>query len=385
MKESRAGNLDHCKIDKRMNLLFKMGVVVILLSVVYLFISKGQLVNSNANTQVNVRIDYIEELAYVTSYTGSYKFYMSTDKMKNWELLDTSGVVDLSTILSSKPVTVYFKGNNDTNPVEIILEGEDNTLQAKYEVIEGVGRITYTAAGAVEYRKGNNGAWKTAYNNIFTSIYEIKGATLSFRTAATATKRAGKVVSVKIPKRPSAPSVKVDGGKFYITGLKSGVTQYRVNNDPTWKTFQPTDTKVKTLDLRELLSQDLTTNTIKAGVIEFRNLGTGKKLTSAIKVIEIPQQLVMPGTVSLIGTTLSVADTDTKRSYEYTRVEGNATFDLNKARWTTFSSKKSVIVPKAAVGDKIYVRLKATTDSATKQTILASTYIYQTVTSITMK
>lgn len=379
-------NIYKLKENRRIKLLLKIGLIALLFSFSYLWLFKAQLVKSNAPTQLNVRIDYLEELAYLTSTNGSYKFYMSTDNKRNWDVLETGGVVDISTILSSKPVTVYFKGNKDTYPTEIILDGEDSTLQVKYEILNGSGRITYSATSLVEYRKGNNGAWKPAYNNITTSIYEVRGATLSFRTAATTVKRAGKVVNVKIPKRPAAPSVKVDGGKLYITGIKPGATEYRIGDSTTWIPYTSSDPKIKTIDLRTLLLPGSVMNTVlPAATLEFRTIGTEKKLTSSVKVIEIPQQTIVPDSVALVGTTLSVVDTNTKRAYEYTRVEGNNVLNLSTARWTTFTSKKSVIVPKAAVGDRIYVRLKATTDSATKQTILASTYKELPVQSITTK
>lgn len=360
-------------------------IATILVLAVILQIDKPAISSADANSQVGVRVDYIEELAYITSGTGgSTKFYISLDGMKNWEIIDTGGVVDISAMLSSKENVIYFKGNKDLNPTVVTLQGEDNTLKVSYKVKDGVGRIEYSYSGAVEYRKGSNGTWKTASNLMSTSIYEIKGATLHFRTPATATKRAGKIVTVKISKRPSAPTVKLDGSKLAITGLKSGLTQYRVNDSLNWLTFTSTDKKVNYLDLSSLLGGNTTSNTaIPAGVIELRTLGA-EKLTSTVKVIEVPAQAAAPEAVTLNGTTLTILDPDTKKNYEYTIVEKGASYNPYTAKWSaSVTSKKAVIIKKVAIGDRVLVRLKSTTDSKTKQVIPASCYKEFTVTAIT--
>lgn len=323
-------------------------------------------------TSVNYRVDYLEETVVVTAGSGvSTKFYVSLDK-KNWDAVDPSGVVDISSILTSKATSILFKGNKDTNPVTVNLDGEDSSLKVTYTVKDGDGKINLSITTGVEYRKGPNGAWKTATNLMSTSIYEIKGATLYFRTIGTATKRAGKVVTFKVPKRPSAPSVTLDGNKLIINGLKAKETQYRVGDNTTWSLFSPLDLKAKFLDLYALLG--VTNNTpIQGGTIELRTFGTDKKPTSGTKVIEVPVQLACPETVSVSGSTITINDTDKKRIYEYTRVEYNTAFNMSTAKWTAIS-KSSVIIPKASVNDKILVRLKSRTDSTTKKLVLASTY-----------
>jgi hypothetical protein len=339
-----------------------------------------------AGNQVNVIIDYLEEQAIVTAGTGgsSVKFYMSTDNMKTWELLEATNVIDISGLLKPKEVSVYFKGNKETTPVQQVLQAEDNSLKATYQIINGAGSILLSgASGPVEFRKGTNGQWKTATNLMSTAVYELKGTTLYFRTVATSTKRAGKIVTVRVPKKPTAPSVKVDGSKLNISGLKYGETQYRLGDSTTWITFKPLDEKIKILDLATLLFPIPTTNVpLPAGTIEFRTLGSDKKLNSAVKTLEIPAQVQAPNTINLSGTTLTITDNDYKLAYEYTVVENNKTLNLATAKWTTVYSSKNYLIPKVSVGDKIYVRVKSRTDSVTKQTILASTYKEIVVTTI---
>jgi hypothetical protein len=336
---------------------------------------------------VDVKIDYLEETAIVTKGSAnSTRFYMSTDNKKNWEMIDSSGVVDISTILTTKAVIVYFKGNKDTEPAAVTLQGEDKNLSVVYKITDGVGKIEFSPVQPVEYRKGANGDWKTATNLMPTSIYEIRGATLYFRTPATAIKRAGKIISIKISKRPTAPSVKLDGSKLSISGLKLGVTQYRVGDSPTWNTFTSPDPKAKSISLYSLLvNGTVSNNPIPAGEIEFRTLGTDKKITSAVKLVEVTTQPITPEAITLVGTTLTIQDTNTKKAYEYTRVEKNSTLNLNTAKWTSVTSKNSLVISKVAIGDKILVRAKSYTDSTSKKLILPSTYKELPVTSITIK
>lgn len=341
-------------------------------------------------SMVNVTVNYIEEVAVITAGTGgSIKFYMSTDKQKTWDLLEntdaTSATVDLSSILQSKETVIYFKGNKDKVVREVKLQGLDSTLKITYTTENGVGKlIPAQILYPVEYRKGTNGTWKTATFPMSTTIYETKGASLQFRYAPAADRRAGKVITVKIPKRSSAPSVTVDGSKLEIKGLKNGGTYYRLGDSTAWLPFTTTDGKTNTMDLRSLIAPTAPADSpLPAAVIEFRNVNEKKKTVSAVKVIEIEAQPVFPETAVLTGTTLKITDPDPKRAYEYVRVERNATFDAKKAKWTTITSKSSVIIKNAAVGDKIYVRLKTTTDKDTKKITPASLVKIMEVTSIT--
>ena len=365
----------------------KWVISCLILCLAYVSIMRGDYVQADTSSSVVVTPDYIQETATVTAGTGSsIKFYMSTDNQKTWDLIDSSGVVDISSIMATKEVTVWFKGNKDTNPAKLTIPAESSALKVIYKVTNGVGTIEYTSSTPVEYRKGANGPWKLANSGMSTAIYELRGTKLSFRTVATTLARAGKVVTVKISKRPAAPSVKVDGGKLNITGLKSGETQYRVGDSATWVTFNPSSSTTKTLDLSVLLAPTAAANTaLPAAIIEFRSMGNDKKVYSSVKVVNIALQLAVPDTITLIGTTIKTTDTDTKRSYEYTVVSNGSTLNLNTAKWTSFTSRNTVIAKNAKIGDTVFVRLKTTTNTTTKNTILASTYKSFPVASVTIK
>ena len=341
-------------------------------------------------TAINVVVDYLEETATVSTGSGiSTKIYVSKDN-KNWEIM-SSNVLDISALLQTREVTLYFKGNKETTPTSVKLSGEDSSLKAFYSVSGGEGRVNFSGTSfPIEVRKGTNGQWKTIPSNNFfvTTQYETYGASLYFRVIGTATRRPGKIVSVKVPKRPTAPSVKLDGGKLYISGLKPGETQYRVGDNKDWTLF-PASSTLRTMDLKDLLGNEVNT-TIKGGTIEFRTIynDSKKKVASSVKVIEVPAQPVAPENVTLTGTMLTAVDANKRKYYEYTIVQGTGTLDLKTAKWTSFTSAKPVIIKAAKIGDKIHVRAKSYTDSITKQVVPASIskeFTVQTITQTSKK
>ncbi|MGB4659441.1 MAG: hypothetical protein WBI07_09690, partial [Mobilitalea sp.] len=195
--------------------------LLVILGITFASEQQAQATTVTTGTQVGVVVDYLEETAVVTAGTGgSTKFYISTDNEKSWEMIETYGIIDISSMLAKKEVIVCFKGNKDTATNKVTLQAEDSTLKATYVVTNGVGSITFNTTAQLEYRKGANGKWKTTSGTMSTMMFEIKGATIFFRTPATTIKRAGKAVSVKVSKRPTAPSIKIDGGKLNISGLK---------------------------------------------------------------------------------------------------------------------------------------------------------------------
>lgn len=372
------------------NMIKRITLIVMLICIIFESFGEVRIRSASAATLTNVAfsVDYLEELVTITPGSGnSTKFYISTDG-KTWELIEPFGPVDISTLLQSKEVTLYFRGNKDLASTEVLLQAENKSLKATYQVVSGVGTIviTNTTTLPVEVRKGLRGQWKTVTGPISTTLYELKGATLYFRLKASVTNRAGKEISLKIPKKPTAPSVKLDGSKLYISGLKIGETQYRVGDSSTWITFTSTDTKIKTIDLAFLFGGGANNTQIPAGVVEFRTLGVDKKISSSSKIFEVPLQPGAPQNAILSGTTLTIQDTNLKKAYEYSLVDkAVTTIDIKIARWTTITATRYAVVKNAEVGDKVLVRLKYSTDTATKVVTPASIYTSIPVSSISVK
>lgn len=345
----------------------------------------GNVKIANAASQVIVTADYTDETITVAAGGGqSTKFYFSTDNMKSWDQIE-AGKMDISTLMSTRDVIIYFKGNKDTVPFGFTIPAEDKTLKPVYSVINGTGCIQFTSTSQVQYRKGN-GSWINVTSPFYTAMYESRGATLYFRTAPTVSTRAGKIINVRVPKRPNAPSVRLDTSKLYLSGMKSGVTQYRVNDNTVWLTYTSSG-NINYLDLTTMLGGSLLTNTpIPAGVVEFRTPGDNKKTASAVKVIEVAAQTaIIQSMVTLNGSSLTISEPDKKKYYEYTVVSQGSTLDVAKAKWTSVSPGRTVIVPRVNVGDKLLVRVKSYTDSTTKQLVLPSTYVAMQITGITLR
>lgn len=349
---------------------------------------------------VTVNVNYKTELITISKGSkNSSKFYISTDKQKSWQLLENKkgepkSTIDLCMFLKTSATTLYFKGDKDITPVEVEIPKEDNSLKVTYFIQNNMGTLKFeNVSTSLEYRRGTNGQWKTYYQSeLDLSDYEVTGYTLQFRTMASETKRAGKIINVKIPKRQNPPSVKVDYGKFVISGLKQGTTQYRLAGSTQWITFNPQDKKVKTLNLAELLlPKDTAANLypIPAGAIEFRNLGTEKKISSGTIVVQTEAQLTPTDAtkVQLVGTTLQFTDASKDKPYEYIVMHVGESPDLATAKWKKVSNAKPITIKKVdkalpVPGDIVYYRLALVKNTKTKEITPASMYSKITITSV---
>lgn len=339
-----------------------------------------------ASATVLYTINYETQTLDAHSSTG--RVYMSTDKGKTWESLeDSSYIVDISSLLQTKEVKIYLKTNSSTSSQEVSLMAEPSN---DITVVVSGSSLTYstTSGVAIEYQKGKNGPWLTLgiSGTMDTKPMEIKGASLNFRTKAIPTRRAGKIVAIKVSKRPSPPSVKLDGSRLCISSLKAGM-QYRTALSGTWLPVILADktNSVSLYTFSGATSFNNATYTVPllANTIEIRTLADGKKPTSSSKVIVVPAQPSISGSVSLVNTTLRVTDS-TSKAYEYTIIEPNTVLDMTKAKWTTVSPNKELIIKNASVNQILFVRQKSYVDKSTKLTIPASSVYMQTITGITL-
>lgn len=350
---------------------------------------------TNDGTMVNVLVNYDTEKLYVSSSNGSTKFYFSQDKMKTWERITENNLtkgIDLSIFLKTSDNIIYFKGDKDKAIAVVTLPKEDKDLKVTYYVQQttkgfvGMLKIENKTRESVEYRKGTNGKWITMDNNndLDLSSYEIIGYTLQFRLKATPAERAGKIVSVKIPKRQAPPKITVDYSKMEVSGLKAGSTMYCKSGETTFRPFAPADSKVKTLSLYDLLFDTSTapnSKAFEAKSIEFQTAGTDKKVASSTVVVEFQAQPGFPtGIVTLDKTTLTFAEATKTTPYEYVVLHQGESLDLSKVKWTKVTTNKPFEIKKVgkatpAPNDVIYYRLASTTNKETKVVTPASMYL----------
>lgn len=337
-------------------------------------------------TQVNVTVNFSTELISVKAGSkGSTRFYISQDKQKSWELMDKTQDIDLTIFMKSSDNYIYFKGDKDEKVVEVKIPKPDNSLKVSYVAEPNTGKLVFTNAlgKGLQYRKGVEGSWITFLGYLDLREFEINGYTLQFRVMASTSTPAGKVVSVKIPKRQAPPTIKEDYSKFTLSGMKVGVTQYRLAGSSTWIDFKPTDPKVKTLDLTALLLPGSSPNVkpIPVGTIEFRNIGTDKKVVSGTRVVQTLAQPIAPVTsnVKLIKNSLTFLDATKDKPYEYIVLHKNETVNLQTAKWKKVTNSKEIIITKVGTAspvpeDVIYYRLAITKDPLTKAITPASMY-----------
>lgn len=346
-------------------------------------------------TEVMISLDYINETMTITKGPkNSTSFYISQDKQKTWEVIEnTNGKLDLSIFMKTSDNFIYLKGDKDKKVVEVKIPKEDNGLKVNYVVEAGVGKLSFTnAVGSLEYRKGVNSAWKVYSGTIDLKDYEVNGYSLQFRTMALTTTRAGKIVSVKIPKRPTPPSISTDYSKFTISGMKSGVTQYRIAGSSNWITYETADSKIKTLDLSTLLlpkGSSLNTLPIPVATLEFRNMGADKKVASGIRIVEIAAQPTAPvaANVKLNTNKITFVDASSDKPYEFFVLHNKEVVNLLTAKWKKVTNPKEIVITKVGTasivpGDVIYYRLASTKDKKTKQITPASMYASVVITSI---
>lgn len=345
-----------------------------------------------ARSTMQASVDYVKNKIVVRSNTGSTKFYISKDKQKSWELLNSNLLqnsieLELAAYMKTSDVVLYFKGDKDLTPVELKIPKEEANLKVAYKVANSRGMLVFEnpKGGALEYRTSATGYWMDHNSNVFyTDAYDDTGMTLQFRTKATVNKRAGKIINAKIPKRPNAPSVKVDFQKMMITGLKKGVTEYRMGSNTKWETFNPQDQKIQGLSLYDILSNGTVSNStlLNANTIEFRNIADGKKVSSAVRMLDFDRQAPAPYMNSFLkGSTLTIPDASKDKPYEYLVLQSTELngMDVRKVKWMKVTSPKSILIKKTGntitiPGNVVFVRLAAVTNKQTSKLTPPSLY-----------
>lgn len=392
-----------------------------ILLVLCLGIISAMLVTGVAEAKVVATVDYLEE--EITASTSGSAIYVSTDKEKSWDRLEDTFVsgghltvrMDISTILSSKPVKVYFRSNLLDTSDEVELQGL-SSIKGKYGMNTSGASITITQipdGRVVEYRKGNASTWKSITGNtskttvsagtatLMVNEYTLKGATFTFRLKAAANQRVGKEIKVKVGKKANAPNAKVDGSKLMITGLSQGKAEYRTTLNGAFtkvdkkavyqsEIFGVSAASVKVSGTGLTISQAGVTVPMRGGTLELRTAQTDKKPASRSKnVIVMPQSEFTDSSKVKVeavlyknttGCAITISDASKDKAYEYTLVAAKSTtVDLEKTKWvavtkgTALQIKKTNNIEPSASGTILLVRLKSTTDKNTKVVTPAST------------
>lgn len=372
-----------------------------------------------AEASVVSTVDYLDEEIIAT--TSGSAIYVSTDKEKSWDRLEDTFVsggqltvrMDISTVLSTKAVKVFFRSDLLDTSSELELQAL-NAIKGKYAMGASGAAITITQipdGRVVEYRKGNASNWKQITANtektavsagtamLLVDEYTLKGATFTFRLKAEVNQRVGKEIKVKVSKKANAPNAKVDGSRLMLTGLSQGKAEYRIGLTGDYTKieskkiaqgdlFGVSPASIKVTGAGLTVSQAGVTAPVSGGTLELRTAKTDKKPASRSRNVIVKPQAEFTDTAKVkveekmfkktTGCAITISDAAKDKAYEYTLVAANSTtIDLEKTKWIAITKSTLVqikkvngIEPSSAI---LLVRLKSTTDRKTKVVTPAST------------
>ena len=194
-------------------------------------------------------------------------------------------------------------------------------------------------------------------------------------------RRASSEVKLKITKQTTLPVAGVDGSKFNVN-IRYG-QEYRVTVETeTTSWIKVTDRQAKPISLSAILSEigdyDGLTKAFPEMKIEVREFATAKASASKITETKLNLQRTIKGVIleetapstldgniyiTYNGTkniNVTIPSASAENPYEYTVVKQGATFDLNKASWTSISKNTVVKIPSSKAVDfgTLYIRMK---------------------------
>lgn len=346
-----------------------------------------------------------------------------------WEVYDyntkTGTTIDLSNLNRTRDNYIQLKGSKAKDTVTIKIPAVLTKVSASFDVTSATVTMKDTTdrknpvpitGKAMEYKVANSN-WN-AYTDADLSIYQVRGATLSFRLAAD--KKAaiaasaltpltgfadsagnavsayvvgsfpGKEVKVSIKKQAAAPSVKVDYNRQQFVLPKN--TEYRVVTDSKLNAWTPASTTaVKYLNLSEI-SGLLTGKT--SATLEVRTAATGAKVASKVRKVDFdmpqaapevcssksikPSQIIDADILTLALGTDWEDDVLLDAGYQYARTtkvfQGVRFYNTSPNTYEVYVSKDGK-APMASSTGLFTVKAKSSTAKKDAETFIATKYI----------
>lgn len=382
------------KIERKWQSTFILFVLMLFSS----FLFADPSITTYAATAAEVEITAIdyEKLTLTLKPNGNNIVYFSTNKTK-WSEVEAKDntqldwVMDISWVSASKEVTLYFKGDIETEIVEVKLPKMNTSIKAKFDKVDGT--ITFSNIGNAEHfqwRKNTDYTWHTVpldethtdYKAFIKQLetFRVKGAKIVIRTVSvngTPTslgERPSKEITVSITKRGNVPSVKVN-----IKTLKLNTTvkqEYSEDNGTTWKEC------FKTMELADIAPSVLYNNGTPGTdkTILFRTIATNTAPHSKVLTLNIPGQKKAPVIGGKESSTVSCYTEDDKYfflqfkdasanlQYEYVIIKPGKEFNATKAAWKTVKNSKLIKMSKKSVpeGTTVYIRYKGVAQNVSK-------------------
>ncbi|MBP1756064.1 MAG: hypothetical protein H6Q59_2462 [Firmicutes bacterium] len=338
-------------------------------------------------------VDY-ENLTMQVYNNYNNVIYYSTDN-STWSELEgsynTSGKVysiDISWVSSSSDETLYFKGDVVKTVKSITLPMQNSTIAVDYDRVEG--EFTFSEVEEADYfqwRKITDYNWNTVSLNENSSSYKsflttmeymrVKGAKILIRTPQVIGTSANDVgmrpsseVTITIPARGTAPSVKINTSKLKLSTTPA-IEYYDASND-LWIECDGS------MSIEDIAPKALFRNGGSSVTLLLRKSATISSAESKIQKLVIPGQTAAPtigGSSSdvtyyylnskLVLQFNKASDTNI---FEYAIVDEDVDYDPADFSWKQVNTTKIINLSAATAprGCSVYVRRKGTDENASK-------------------
>ncbi len=339
-------------------------------------------------------IDY-ENLTLQIYNNNNGIVYYSTDN-STWSELEggfdattKSYMMDISWVSLSTDMTLYFKGDSVKTVKSITLPMQNSSIGVEYDKAEG--EFTFSEVEEADYfqwRKITDYNWNTVSFNENSSSYKsflatmeslrIKGAKILFRTPQVIGTGAGNTgirpsaeITITIPARGAAPSVKINTSKLTLS-TTSSIEYYDAEND-LWMECDGV------MSIEDIAPKALYENGGKTVTLQLRKAATSSASNSKVQKLVIPGQSAAPtigGSINDVTyyyinskLVLQFNKASEKNVFEYTIVKAENDYNSRSVVWKSVNSSKILNISTIAApdGSTVYVRRKGTDENIAKK------------------
>ncbi len=372
----------------------KKSYLFSLCCIMFLIIPAGNAFASGAAAISFGTINY-EDLSLQVFNNNNTIVYYSTDNT-TWSEIEggydntaKAYTLDISWLSATSDVTLYFKGDIVKTVKTITLPMQNSSINVEYDKVEG--EFTFIEAEEAdhfEWRKTTDYQWNTvsftetstSYKSFLTTMENLrtKGAKLLFRTPQVIGTGSGDVgmrpsaeISITIPARPSAPTVKVNSSKLTLNTTKS-LEYYDADGD-FWIECDGA------MAIEDIAPKALYENGGKSVTLLIRKSATANVPFSKTQKLIIPGQAEKP---TIGGSTSDVTyyyvnsklvmqfnKASAANIYEYTIVREDRELDLARSSWKSVTSSALMTISKSVApsGCTIYIRKKGMDENTSKK------------------
>lgn len=352
-----------------------------------------------ADESITVKsINYKNSTITLQMNSGDTEVYYSNSSKKSWDLIEGDInnrliTFDISWISLSSKYTITFKGNHSTGITTVTLPKQTSTFKATYSKAKGTISFKNYGTRTIEWKKKNSSTWNTVNENSLTqelSYLYSNGATVIFRLAPVngtsntdVGLRASNEVTITIPKKASAPNIKINGSKFLIAANKG--LAYRTKEANGTVTDWTTISTTTNLLLKNIAAKAMYTlsSTQSEVTLQFRTNASSSSQVSNISTVVVPVQEGPPSAdkygISLAYTGSSTLKIQVKAAsttvpFEYVIVKQDDELNYLTCNWTPITTSTAVTITSTSApkGSHIFIRKKSIEATETVDYALAS-------------